>query len=667
MASAVVFCPRPELSGSDNLRGFIQSARADLHMFGADLDFDENVWDVTDYLDLKGRGNKRVRVNFYAFSDDNKAQVPFREPFLSFAKAYFRYMHGLRPKKFVHGRLYALKALAQALDTELCSAAIEQINGHVFDMAANVIRRRFVEALTYRLGGDLEQLAAFITESGFTAVPVRWRNTLHRPSDTQRVGMEFDERRSAKMPTDAALAALPRAFHLAKDPGDILVTSVTAILLAAPSRISEVLLLPVNCEITQQTPTETRVLMRWWPSKGAPPMVKPVYSGMSDVVSEAISKLKAVSAPAREIAAWYENNPDRLFLPPGAEHMRSSAYLTTEDVARIIGVKDSNIWCSSHGIERKIVAGRVAFLFDDVERAVVSLLPRGFPVLNKETGLRYSEALLLVRTNELRRTHSTYLCMIEPVPTDFINDALGSKKDGRDSMFDRLGLKEADGTSIRVSTHQFRHYLNTVAQMGGLSQLDIAKWSGRVDVRQNAAYDHVSPTEMLVKIREAVGDSSQMFGPLGHTPDRRLVSRDEFAQLKVPTAHTTELGFCIHDFTMSPCEIHRDCINCEELVCVKGNGVKNAEVNRQLEEARELLQRAELAESDGHYGADRWVTHHRVTVERLEQLCAILDDPTVPRGAFITLAKSNQTLPPRLGRQAAIDNVTQLKLMGGDA
>jgi hypothetical protein len=234
-------------------------------------------------------------------------------------------------------------------------------------------------------------------------------------------------------------------------------------------------------------------------------------------------------------------------------------------------------------------------------------------------------------------------------------------------MFDRLGFKEPDGTSIRVTTHQFRHYLNTIAQMGGLSQLDIAKWSGRVDVRQNAAYDHVSSTEMLVKIREAVGDSSQMFGPLGKAPDRRLISRDEFAQLKVPTAHTTELGFCIHDYTMSPCEIHRDCINCEELVCVKCDSVKNAEVKGQLEEARGLLERAESANAGGQYGADRWVVHQQATVERLEQLCAILDDPSVPLGAFITLARPKRADPPRLGRQAALGKVAQLKLIGGEA
>jgi hypothetical protein len=665
MASAVVFCPRPELTGSENLRGFIQSARVDLQVFGTNLNFDDNVWDITDYLDLKGRGNKKVRINFYAFSDNDEVQVPIREPFLSFAKAYYRYLYGLRPKKFAHARLYALKALAKALEEELGISDIERINGHVFDTAASILQRKYIEALAYRLGSDLEQIAAFLTENGFTTVPVRWRNTLPRPADTQRVGREFDERRAAKMPSDAALDALPKIFNLANIPEDILVTSVVAILLAAPSRISEVQLLPVNCEVTQRTPTETRVLMRWWPSKGAPPMVKPVYSGMSDVVSKAIANLKAISAPAREIAIWYENNPDQLFLPPGTEHLRSSVYLTTEEVAQIVGVLNGRSWCQFQGIVLANVDGKEAVLFEDVERNILSRLPQGFPVLNKETGLRYSEALLLVRKNELHRTRATYLCMIEPVPTDSINDALGSMKVGGASMFDRLGFKEPDGTSIHVTTHQFRHYLDTIAQMGGLSQLDIAKWSGRVDVRQNAAYDHVSSAEMVVRIREAVGNNSQMFGPLGDAPDRRLLSRDEFAQLKVPTAHMTELGFCIHDFTMTPCVIHRDCINCEELVCMKGDCVRNSEIKHQLKEARILLANAESANANDQYGADRWVIHHRANVERLEQLCTILDDPSVLQGTYITLARPKRTRSSSLGGRATLGETTQRKLIGG--
>ena len=56
-----------------------------------------------------------------------------------------------------------------------------------------------------------------------------------------------------------------------------------------------------------------------------------------------------------------------------------------------------------------------------------------------------------------------------------------------------------------------------------MSQLDIAKWSGRKNVHQNSAYDHVSASELVLKIRSALGDDRQMFGPLAELPKRIVI------------------------------------------------------------------------------------------------------------------------------------------------
>jgi hypothetical protein len=168
--------------------------------------------------------------------------------------------------------------------------------------------------------------------------------------------------------------------------------------------------------------------------------------------------------------------------------------------------------------------------------------------------------------------------------------------------------------------------------------LDIAKWSGRRDVKQNRDYDHVSGLELLEQLREAVGDDSQMFGPLARVEINSPMTRREFATLQIPTAHSTDIGFCIHDFTMLPCQIHRDCINCNEHVCIKGDNAKAQRVRQRLAEARRLLGAAEAGERDGFDGADRWRDHHQATVARLEELCRLLDDPSIPEGSVIQLA-----------------------------
>jgi hypothetical protein len=202
-------------------------------------------------------------------------------------------------------------------------------------------------------------------------------------------------------------------------------------------------------------------------------------------------------------------------------------------------------------------------------------------------------------------------------------------------LFDKYEFAEDDGSSIRVTTHQFRRYLNTLAQAGGLSQLDIAKWSGRKDIRQNRAYDYQSDRDILALVRSAVGDPTKSIGPLARIEPSALIPRDEYARLKVPTAHTTEFGFCVHDFSMLPCQIHRDCLNCDEQVCIKGDAVKEANIRRQREETQELLQNALAAVTEGYAGANRWVTHQQLTLARLNELCSILDDPNVPIGTVI--------------------------------
>lgn len=167
--------------------------------------------------------------------------------------------------------------------------------------------------------------------------------------------------------------------------------------------------------------------------------------------------------------------------------------------------------------------------------------------------------------------------------------------------------------------------------------MDIAKWSGRRDIRQNEAYDHVTSDQILKKIRDAVG-GDEMFGPLAELPKKVPIRRDEFARLVIPTAHTTDLGFCIHDYTASPCQLHMDCIHCQDLVCVKGDSEKTATLRQRLNEAKELMEKAEAATSEGYSGSDRWLEHHRTTVDRLSQLCSIMDDRKVPHGAVIQLA-----------------------------
>ncbi|MBC9073416.1 integrase [Thauera sp. CAU 1555] len=646
-ADVVFFTPKAEVDASANLSAFIAMCRSQLTIFGVDLPFEDAVWDVTDAVKLKGHGKKRVRISFSTQETvDAMDSVQMAEPFVSFAKAYVRYMQGMRPTKNPAFRVTALRALDAAL-RECGHSDPVRVDGDTLNRAARFIAERFAETTAYRIGAQLEMIAAFMSDHRLTATRLTWRSPIKRPRDSVRVGQEFDRRRAEKMPSLAALEALPKAFQIATQPKDELFSSIAAILCSAPDRINEVLLLAANCEVHDKTSSGKDAYgLKWFPAKGADPTVKWIIPSMAPVVAEAIARIKRVTQDARQIARWYESNPRTLYLPPELEHFRCQEFVTMEEVRRILWLETENSnsarqWCTLHGVPLlKLPGARVLNVrLADVEKAVVDQLPAGFPALNAEIGLKYSDALIVVRRNELHPNKATFRCAIDPVTINQVNTALGARSEhGFDSMFDRLGFREPDGSAIQVTTHQFRHYLNTLAQAGGMSQLDIAKWSGRIDIRQNEAYNHVSADQMVAKIRQSIGDESQMFGPLARLPKNIPISRDEFARLKIPTAHTTDFGFCVHDYTMMPCEQNADCINCNEHVCVKGDDHKAAMVRRRLAEARDLFARAEAATADGYYGAERWMEHHQKTIERLTQLAAILDDASVPMGAVIQLS-----------------------------
>lgn len=643
MADIIHFTPRADLDAQANLNAFVAVCREKLTVFGADLPFDENAWTVTKYINLKAKRSE-LRIVFSSWETANdKVPKPMVEPFLSFAKSYIRYQHAMRPTKVVGQRVAALRALEAALLERGAAPNPATVSHEVLHRAAQLINAQFTDGVAYRVAGQLEMISDLLVDNRLVPILIKWHNPIARPrEDRGRVGKEFEEQRQQKLPSPAALSALAQAFRMGTEPRDVLVTSVAAILCSAPDRINEVLLLQADCEVTQRAKTEqVEYGLRWRPAKGADPMVKWIVRSMADVVREAVSRIRKISEPARQVARWYEANPHLIYLPPSLEYLRNRPRLTMVELAEVLyaeggSASSARAWCKANEISVEGERGSQTASFKAVEGAVLAMLPSGFPVADSDLGLKYGEMLCVVRKNALHGDRATYRCAIEQVVQGQIYECLGGSPDKeRWSIFGRLGLCEEDGGTVRITSHQFRHYLNTLAQLGGLSQLDVAKWSGRRDVSQNSAYDHESGRDVAEYVRKISSEEYKPVGPLARLRTATLIPRDEFARLKVPTAHTTEFGYCIHDFTMTPCQIHRDCMNCDEQVCIKGDRVREANLRRQREETRDLLEGAREGQSEGYAGADRWVEHQTLTLKRMDQLCDILDDPRVPVGALI--------------------------------
>ncbi len=646
-APVLHFTPRAELEPRENLDAFVALCRTS-DVLAARTQFDLNTWDVGHF---KGK-NVMHRTVFSTLeaAKEASAEPCMAQPFLDFAKASLVYLQDKKPVTSQALRIAALRCLEAALRHRSKGSRPTAVSMEVLDTAVELARGQMSPPVVYRVAGQLKLFSQLMRDKGFITLRQHWNHGLKKPNELgSRISKAALKARQEKLPSAAALRALAGIFREAVRPADVLVSSFTALMLCAPERINEVLRLQRNCMVEGDGRFQGHLGLRWAGSKLAEDTTKWLPSEMVPVAREAVANLLKVTAPAQELAAWYSSNPGKLFLHPGAAHLREKAVLSRAELALVLWGNESAAhsvpsWAATTAKIEPVPLGNqsAGYRFVDVERAVVTMLPTTFPYVPGDARLLCQDAMALLRVNENHASRSTYLCMFTCVDYTTISKAIGTPSEGRESIFSRFDYCEDDGTPISLRSHSLRHYLNMLAHVGGLSSAEIAIFSGRKDERQNRAYDHMSSDEVQAPVSKAL--KAGFTGQLVPAGSRELAARHEFKSVGVTAAHTTDYGWCEHNFASEPCQMYRDCINCEEHECVKGEAHREANLRRLRDETDYLLRQAKEALSESEYGADTWVGHQSKTLERVNALLAIMDDPAHPAGTRIRLAVDSAPL-----------------------
>ena len=430
-----------------------------------------------------------------------------------------------------------------------------------------------------------------------------------------------------------------------------------AILMAAPDRAGECSRLTVDSEDDGEVYDEHGIVkktygLKWRPCKGGKPLVKPVLPRWVDITRAAIGKLETHSAEARKMAVWYEDNPDRLYLPKDLEHLRGEN-LSARNISQLMGwsnqagsskfVKDNNLTkievpgaCPHDG------EARIIYPFNEFENAILRDMPNSFPHISngKAPRIKCSESLMVVPLGLMLRTKAgadMCRCMFEVVSYDQIRQPLAG------AIFFRNGKLGPDGNPFKLRSHQPRHMLNTLGFAAELTDEEVAWWSGRNGITQNAVYDHNPMETKIQKNRDnAAPENSHRNDVTVNDP----ISRKDFLLKSVGRpALSTEYGCCVHSWAAEPCDKHRDCLNCSEHVCFKGDAKKTERIRQCLVDTENNLVKADkelksCLDKDrvsGANNANRWIDHLRLTVRRLRNLVSLLDDPSVTEGSPIYL------------------------------
>ncbi|WP_044410221.1 integrase [Thiomicrospira microaerophila] len=635
MAEIFHFTPKKELDAARNLNEFISLCRNQFTVFGADLKWGDWAWPKAANFTKVGVKSRGVNPDFDLLAPE----------FMDFAKAYFRYLQGHNPT-VARNEMRALRCIEQALLKHNRTADISRISISVLDEASVVAREFYKKAAAYHAGREIERLAKFVSDKNL--VPEKldsWKNPIKRANDRVNTGQKAKADREKKLPSSDVLEAMAEIFALnPENPKDIFTSSVFAMLMCAPSRITEILLLPVDCEVEENdSQGDIQYGWRFYSGKGFGGDIKWIPKVMEPIAKEAIARIKSLTAPARDLAKWIENNPQEFYRHPDCPDVDSMKKLTAIEAALALGFAARNSGSAMSSLSRmQLKSQNYSYSLDELwNDYVMPRQPEAFPWLSKEQGIKYSNALFCMTRNLLHEQRGVSPVILWAPENNVFNDDLSTKKTKdkvtKQSIFDRHGYIGDENNRLKATSHQMRHLLSTIAERGGMAQDELAKWAGRADAKQNRVYNQMSEFEMVVRA-EQFDPSKSLFGPVGEAKKHIPITIQEFNTLEKGTAHVTEYGFCVHDYTISPCDKYRDCLNCAEQVCVKGEEEKLRRIKAQLAEVEEQFKASETAINEGLAGADRWYEYHQHTLTHLRQLVEILEDPTVPDGSLIKLS-----------------------------
>ncbi|MDO9710755.1 hypothetical protein [Paracraurococcus lichenis] len=688
-AAILPFVGTAQASAKQNLAALIRHAqRQRLFTEPNAIKWADNSWDLRPFAFTRGQNPPGYMIHFTTYETAGVGVMAgrgddFSPPFLDAAKAIlveFFLTNGMpNPSRF----LITIRIIEKAFRSLGITPDICALQPKILDRAAEIVSENYKDAWTF--GRYLERLAlGLINPARLSAAHLVWKNPITyqgaRRADRVNTQAGFPEG-SERLPQLKCILDLAGIFHNHRSNPDIVVTAWFALAMFSPTRVNEILTLPLDCE------TEMGGVygLSWRPLKGGDAMTKYATTEEWAIVAQsAIARLRELGAPARKAAAWYAQRPNQLYLPQEFDHLRGEP-LTRWEIRRILGLRgpitlhsklDQSLrWSGlitndrsrtgnfASGEERDRGSPTRLYTFESVERYVSTVLPAGFPIADKRHNLLASDALFCLPRHVMHAESGIQLNVPDLISYSQIYHDLGGKPTGS-TIFRRHGLLDPEtGRPWQLTTHQPRHLLNTLAQSKHLSEALIAFWSGRKRVSQNAWYDHI-PQEAFIEAFVALGEHApkqiRVIGPLEdkvvERAHREMVSHDDALRLELGSIIATRYGLCRHNYALTPCPKDKDCISCGENTFVKGDPKQLAEAHKQHAISLRAAENCRRMSTDGEIDVEKWLRKHEEAAGRWALAIKQLIDPTIPDGTLITLPPP-QVTQTRTGLSAAIRSV----------
>lgn len=568
--------------------------------------WDDNVWDgVGTFIKLKTKH----------WDNGNSMNAEF----IDFAKSYIIYQRGLSKKRNLKREMWVLKAIEASLIKLKGRAFITDCNTIVFNLAVNILQKNYSESTAYGASTELEKLSAFLIEKKLVKdFFIGWVNPLRLKKVENYKPLSTVIGEKGKLSKLSAIEALACIF--AKEDSELsekdqYVSSVFALLMCAPSRISEILALPADCEIVEQDKDGVEHYgLRFYSGKGYGADIKWIPTVMVPVAQKAVARLRRLSANARAVAAWHEESIT-VYRLPNCPYVDEEQPLTNVQVYQALGYEINKKYNYSCKLKLKalFLNDKEKFLYRDYSYTLKTLFqsirnspPPDFPFFDREKEIKYSNALCVINGCQFSEDKQTNFWQIHKPSVDSVIMEVGPKNKGGPNIFEKHGFFDICGKPLTLHSHQARHLLNTFAHLGGLSDFDIARWSGRNNLTSNRDYNHISEEHMksyTINISEQKQSTIE--------PTMGIDCEISFSDPD-PGVHgavlATEHGYCQHHYAIKPCS------RFPGLDDTTGSGSVDL-----TDLVDKLVCRTEQDKLDGVYGAEQWLELHLRYKEKLNK------------------------------------------------
>lgn len=523
------------------------------------------------------------------------------------------------------------------------------------------MRGTWASSTTYKVAQQLARFADFLA-SHRVCRRLHYAVQTPRPEDVDRRTLDGMSRRAALLPTPAALNGLADLYTRATTPADLLLSAAIAVLAVTGLRIGELLCLPEDCEVHEIEPApgggkRARYGLRYYSEKQKDNVRRFDIFWCTDLQAEllrpAIARIRMFTAPARARARVLEENPDRVPIPETSWAGRMSP----KQVADALGLASQNsvFKIPENQLPRQKEEREIFYRVLDVEQYLLSRRVDKLWTVDRRDGTfqMLSESLFVVPLLFFHSAKGTNPLLIEPVNEQQVSDFLAGRKSSNGSStsaFERFDIREADGSFCSINPHQLRHFVNDLADRGGMAADSLTRWMNRSNPKDTEAYRHMTPRERARWARGAI-KTGELVGPVvdafWELPEE---AREDFLDAHLPHVHMAGVALCVHDWSVLPCPYHLNCLrNCKHHLRQKGNAAEQQALVQIGVSTRRALTAAENAEltntgDEEHQVAAAWKLAHQETLAGVEAALEIDERKDVPDGAFVQVFPEGNNL-----------------------